>query len=110
MSEVNKALDQAELLVEMKGLEKSIVEKFDEVTKATEQANEEIKALGEAKSETIGKLESLSKQYDELYDRVQTVEQKGAAVSESDKAFDLGAEFVKSDAFKAMQEGSTGRA
>ena len=110
MSDVNKALDQAEILVELKGLEKNIVEKFDEVQKATEQANAEIKVLGEAKAETVGKLEELSKQYDELYERVQTVEQKGAAVSESRDVYNLGAEFVKSDAFKAMQEGNTGRA
>ena len=110
MSEVNKALDAAELVVELKGLEKNIVEKFDEVQKATEQANEEIKALGEAKTETVSKMEALAKQYDELYDRVQTVEQKGAAVTEADKAFDLGAEFIKSEAFEAMKSGSTGRA
>lgn len=29
MSEVNKALDQAELIVEIKAVEKKIVEKFD---------------------------------------------------------------------------------
>ena len=110
MSEETKALDQAEILVELKGLEKNIVEKFDEVQKATEQANAEIKELGEAKAETVARIEAIGKQYDELYDRVQTVEQKGAAVSEASQAYNLGEEFVKSDAFKAMADGSAGRA
>jgi HK97 family phage major capsid protein len=110
MSDVNQALDQAEILVELKGLEKNIVDKFDEVQKATEQANEEIKALGEAKTETVGKLEELGKQYDELYERVQTVEQKGATLSETESAMNLGDQFVQCDAFKAMQEGASGRA
>lgn len=110
MSEVNKALDQAELIVEIKALEKNIVGKFDEIQKATEQANAEIKELGEVKVETKAKLEAISKQYDDLYNRVQAVEQKGAITSQSQGPYNLGEEFVKSDAYKALQSGSTGRA
>jgi len=109
-TETNKALDQAELVVEIKALEKNIVSKFDEIQKATEQANAEIKELGEVKVETKAKLEAISKQYDELYNRVQAVEQKGAFVTQESSAYNLGEEFVKSAAFAAMQSGSTGRA
>jgi len=109
-TEINKALDQAELVVEIKALEKNIVGKFDEIQKATDQANVELKELGEVKVETKAKLEAISKQYDELYNRVQAVEQKGAFVTQESSAYNLGEEFVKSAAFTAMQSGSTGRA
>ena len=110
MTSVNNALDQAELIVEIKAIEKNIVGKFDEIQKATDQANAELKALGEVKIETKAQLEALAKQYDELYNRVQVVEQKGAITTQQDQAYNLGEEFIKSDAFVAMQSGSTGRA
>ncbi len=110
MSEVNKALDQAELIVEIKAIEKNIVGKFDEIQKATDQANAELKALGEVKIETKAQLEALAKQYDELYNRVQVVEQKGAITTQQDQAYNLGEDFIKSDAFQAMKAGTTGRA
>lgn len=110
MTTVNNALDQAELIVEIKAIEKNIVGKFDEIQKATDQANAELKALGEVKIETKAQLEVLAKQYDELYNRVQVVEQKGAITTQQDQAYNLGEEFIKSDAFVAMQSGSTGRA
>lgn len=110
MTEANKALDNAENIVDLKAVEASLGAKFDEITKAYEQANGEIKELGEAKTETKGKLDALTKQYDELYDRLQTVEQKGAAVSSADEAKSLGEEFVESEAFKSMAEGRSSRA
>lgn len=110
MTEANKALENAENLVDLKAVEASLGGKFDEITKAYEQANGEIKELGEAKAETKGKLEALTKQYDELYDRLQTVEQKGAAVSSADEVKSLGDEFVDSEAFKSMAEGRSSRA
>lgn len=110
MSTENERLDSVELVKEVKDLEGMIVKKFDEIQKATEQANGELKELNEVKAETRGKLDELAKQYDDLYNRVQAVEQKGASVSDADRPYNLGAEFVKSDAFKAMREGSTGRA
>lgn len=110
MSEVNKALDQAELIVEIKAIEKNIVKKFDDIQAATAQANAELKELGEVKIETKAKLEALAGQYDELYNRVQAVEQKGAITTQQDSAYNLGEEFIKSDAFQAMQSGVAGRA
>jgi HK97 family phage major capsid protein len=110
MSTVNNALDQAELIVEIKAIEKNIVGKFDEIQKATDQANAELKALGEVKIETKAQLEALAKQYDELYNRVQVVEQKGAITTQQSDAYDLGEDFIKCDAFQAMKAGTTGRA
>jgi uncharacterized protein involved in exopolysaccharide biosynthesis len=65
MTEANKALDAAETLVDLKAVEASLAKKFEEISKAYEQANGEIKNLGEAKSETTGKIEALTKQYDD---------------------------------------------
>lgn len=110
MTEVNKALDQAELIVEIKAVEKKIVEKFDEIEKATKQANTELKELGEVKVETKAKLDAMAKQYDDLYNRVQAVEQKGAITTQKDDYYNLGEEFIKSDAFQSMVSGATGRA
>ena len=99
-----KTIDQAELVLELKNLESGIVEKFDELKANGEQLRGEIKTLGEAKAESLAKHEALEKQYNELYDRVQTVEQKGITAHES-KAYNLGEEFVKHEQFLAMAEG-----
>ena len=103
MSEVN-GIDQAELVVEIKNLESSIVEKFDELKASGEQLTGEVNELGEAKAESIAKQEKLEKDYGELYDRMQELEQKGISGRE-EEPFDLGGEFVKSEGFLAMAEG-----
>jgi HK97 family phage major capsid protein len=104
-TETNKALDQAELIVEIKSLEKNIVGKIDALEATGKQMQGEILTLGEAKAETVAKAEALSKQYDELYDRVQAVEQKSVAAVEQSGGFNLGAEFVKSEAAQAVFAG-----
>lgn len=110
MSEENKNIDQAELVKEVKDLEGLIVEKFDAIEAATEKANGELAELKEVKAETKAEMEALTKQYDDLYERLQVVEQKGAALSETQADSNIGEEFIKSDAFKAMASGQTGRA
>lgn len=109
MSEQEK-FDSAELLVEIKGLEKNIVAKFDAIEKATEKANGELESLGKVSDETRGAMESLTKQYDELYDRLQTLEQKGATVSETEQEVNIAKAFMESDAFKDIKDGRTSRA
>lgn len=109
MSEQEK-FDSAELLVEIKGLEKNIVAKFDAIEKATEKANGELESLGKVSDETKGAMESLTKQYDELYDRLQTLEQKGATVSETEQEVNIAKSFMDSDAFKDIKDGRTSRA
>ena len=110
MTEANKTLDQVEIIKELKELDGKILSKFSEIEKTTEQANGELKSLGEVQTETKAKMEAFAKQYDELYDRLQVVEQKGVKASEADSVDSWGDAFVKTDAFKAMQTGSTGRA
>lgn len=105
MSEVNKALDQAELVLEIKAIEKNIVGKFDELESTGKQLKGEIESLGVASASTVAKAEELHKQYNELYDRLQVVEQKSAAHIESTSGFDLGQEFIKSEEIKSFLAG-----
>lgn len=105
MTTVNTAIDQAELVKELKGLEAGIVAKFDELKSNGETLKGQIRELGEAKADTLAKHEALEKQYNELYDRVQAVEQKGIKSHEESKGFDLGGAFVKHEQFLAMSEG-----
>ena len=106
MTEANKVLDAAENLVDLKAVEASLGSKFDEITKAYEQANGEIKELGATKQETVAKLEALTKSYDELYERMQTIEQKGSAVSQASAVKTFGQEFVESDSYKSLISGA----
>lgn len=110
MSTESKAMDNAELIVQIKGLEKDIVGKFDEIAKTTEQANGELKSLGEVSQDTKSKLEKMTEQYDSVYERLQAVEQKGAAISKAEGQESIAKQFMQSGAFKDFQEGRTGRA
>ena len=104
MTAVNTAIDQAELVKELKGLEAGIVAKFDELKSNGETLKGQIRELGEAKADTLAKHEALEKQYNELYDRVQAVEQKGIKSHEESKGFDLGGAFVKHEQTEGHQE------
>lgn len=108
MSEQQK-LDSMENVVELKNIEKLIVDKFDKIDANYKSANQQILEIGKVNEATKGEIEKLTKEYDELFERLQTVEQKNASVSEAED-YNLGAEFIKSDAFKDFAEGRTGRA
>jgi len=110
MSNVNAQLDQVEIIKELKDLDGKILSKFSEIEKATAQANGELKTMGEVQAETKAKMEAFAKQYDELYDRLQVVEQKGVVSSQSTQPESVGEQFAKSDSFLAMKEGKQGRA
>jgi HK97 family phage major capsid protein len=110
MTTVNQALDQVEIIKELKDLDGKILSKFSDIEKTYAQANSELKTLGQVQAETAGKMEAITKQYNDLYDRLQVVEQKGARISEANTPESLGDQFIKSDAFKAMQAGQYGRA
>jgi len=110
MTDVNKSLDSMENVVELKNIESLIVKKFDEINRNYESANEQVKQLGEVNAETRGKLDELKGEYDGLFDRMQTLEQKGAATVEATETKNLGQEFMKSDAFMDLKNGRTGRA
>lgn len=102
--------EQLENVVDLKTLEGVIVKKFDELSETSKRAQAEIAEIGKANSETIGKMEALSKEYNDLYDRVQRVEQKGVVAAENSIGIDIGAEFIKSEQFQAMQQGRQGSA
>ena len=110
MSTENMKVDQIEIIKELKDLDTKIVGKFTEIEKTYEQANGELKSIGEVQAETRSKMEAITKQYDELYDRLRVVEQKGVRSQETHQADNLGNQFIKSEGFKAMQEGRQGRA
>lgn len=102
----NMTPDQADNFKHLKELEGVIVSKFDDLQKAYETVQGQVKESGEAQTEQKNAIEKLTEEYNALYDRVQQVEQKGAHLAENARdGFDLGAEFIKSEQFKALQEG-----
>jgi len=101
----NEQLDQAENLVDLKEVEAAIVLKFDELNATHKQAQGEVKELGDAHTETVSKLEALNKDYSELYDRVQSIEQKGIKAIENSAGFDIGAEFAAFEGVESMRNG-----
>lgn len=102
--------DDMQNVVDIKGVESLIVEKFDKLEGQYKSANEQLKTIGEVGENTKSEIDKLSKEYDGLFDRLQTLEQKGASNSSADNSYNVGAEFVKSEAYKDLSEGRTGRA
>lgn len=105
----NENLDVKENIVDIKNVEKLIVEKFDKIEEQYKSANEQMLEIGKVNESTKGEIEKLTKEYDGLFERLQTLEQKGASTTEA-KSYDLGGEFLKSDAFKDFSSGRTSRA
>jgi HK97 family phage major capsid protein len=110
MSDENRRLDQAEALVDLKAVEAVLVKRFDEITEITKRADAERAELGAAQADTMGRLESISKEYNTLFDRVQQLEQKRARFEQDGGAQDIGKMFADFDGVKAMTEGRAGRA
>ncbi len=103
--ESNTSDESAELILEVKKVEETISKKFGEVKDVTEKINNEIKEAGKVQIETKAELEKLNGDYSELFDRVQGLEQKGVAQAVNDALYNPGAEFIKSEQYKALQEG-----
>ncbi len=106
----NQIGDAADSLLAIKQVEALIVTKFDEITAVYEKANGEIAQLGVVNINTLGAIEKLRTDYDDLFDRLQAVEQKDAHVIQAVGGVDIGKQFIDSDAFKALAEGSASRA
>jgi HK97 family phage major capsid protein len=96
--------DRADLVVELKALEKTVVEKFDELAETGAQLDGEVKTLGEAKAETLAKFEAIATQYDEVCDRVQNLEQKGVT-SFDDAPQSAGEMFAADESVRNFCEG-----
>ena len=76
------------------------------IQKSSEEAQSNTK-LGRENSEVM---KSLNAKCAELQERMLEVEQKGKAKGEAQPKLSAGESFVKSDAFLAMKQGSTGKA
>lgn len=77
----------------------------------SEKADGEMKSLGKVSADTKAALESIGTQQREFADRLSALEQKGALRPEGEKAEDgWGAQFVKSDSYKAFQSGAQQKA
>jgi len=109
MTTENEILDQKQSIVDMKAVEALIVSKFDEISASYDKLNTEVKSVGEASVGTAAEIKKHKEDYDALFDRLQTLEQKGAAVSVSDSPIDVGSDFIASEAFKSIKAGSAGR-
>lgn len=108
MSEANEKLDAAELLVQVKAVETLVVEKFDQIKTNSDELKQELGVLGEARTETVAKHEKLASDYNQLFDRLQVLEQKGIDLNLNQPANEtLGAKFIDSDAFSALQKDGT---
>lgn len=77
----------------------------------SEKADGEMKTLGKVSSDTKTALDSLGTQQREFADRLTSLEQKGVLRPEGEKADEgWGAQFTKSDSYKAFQSGATQKA
>lgn len=110
MSDDVKKGDELDAVIELKAMEARIVEKYDEVKDAVETAAGQIKENGDSTQEAKAAIEAVTKQYDELYDRMQEVEQNGVKGSDADEAFNIGKAFLEDEQFVAFKEGRSGRA
>ena len=102
--------DERENLVDLKAVEKSLETKFGELDETMEKMNSQIKESGEASTDIVAKAEKLSKDYDDLYDRIKEIEVKGIKLNEEANDTDIGSEFIKSDQYQALVEGRQGQA
>lgn len=109
--ESNLTEQEAKNLIDVKKVEAAFMGKMDELKSALETAEGQAKEAGSVATETKSAIDSISEKCIELGDRLQEIEQKGVKLdSSNDEIEDLGAQFIKSENFIAMQEGRTGRA
>lgn len=102
-------VNQAETLVEIGKIEKSISKKHNELLELVKKSNEESENAGSLAAETKSAIDGVSGELNELSERIQEIEQKGIQrIDQSEPAFDIGAEFVKSEQFEALQNGRQG--
>ena len=77
----------------------------------SEKADGEMKTIGKVSTDTKTALDNLGTQQREFADRLTSLEQKGVMRPEGEKAEDgWGAQFTKSDSYKAFQSGATQKA
>lgn len=101
-----KTLDAAELVVQVKALETLVGEKFDHMVEGANTLKAQMNEMGECRKDDIAKQEKMLADYNELFDRLQVLEQKGVDLA-APANMSLGNKFIEQDGFKAM--GDTGQ-
>lgn len=102
--------EATENLIDLKSVEKALMEKHAELKEFIEKANAEAKDAGSVAAETKSAIDGVSGKLNELSDRLMQIEQKGVKLAEADSHEDIGEQFIKSDNFQAMLEGKQARA
>lgn len=95
---------EAENFKAIKDIEGLIVTNMNEVKQTVETIEGQIKEAGSASKENTEKLSKMGEEYNELYDRVKELEQKGGKMAEETAAKTLGDQFVEGDSFKQAVE------
>lgn len=96
-------------------MSEAIIKAIDAVeaklTAMSEKADGELKTLGKVSADTKTAIDALGTQQRELADRLTQIEQKGAAQPEGEKSAETwGAQFTKSESYKAFQSGGAQKA
>lgn len=101
--ESNLPPGSAENIVDLKQVESLLLTKFDEINVSFEKANGDIETTGKLAVETKSEIEKLATDYNDLFDRVKDIEQKGINImSDDQKESSLGRKFIESDQYSAM--------
>lgn len=96
-------------------MSEAIIKAIDAVeaklTAMSEKADGELKTLGKVSADTKTAIDALGTQQRELADRLTQIEQKGTAQPEGEKSAETwGAQFTKSESYKAFQSGGAQKA
>lgn len=102
--------DDKKSLYDVKMIEKALIAKQDEFLEVIEKAGEEGKIAGEIAKETSAAVEALIAKMEEMTDRMVEIEQKGLRIDSLKVHETIGDQFIKTDQFKALANGSSGRA
>lgn len=81
-----------------------------EVKSFIQKSNEEAQSNTKLGRENSEKMKELNEKCAEIQERMLEIEQKSVSRNEAQPKFSAGEAFVKSDAFSAMKQGSTGKA
>ena len=102
--------EETQITLDIKKLQAAIVEKNEELKGMVIKANEEATAAGTVATETKAAIDGIAEKLNEMTDRVMEMEQNGVKIAGEEDYVDIGADFIKSEVFKDMQESRTGRA
>lgn len=91
---------------QLAALEAAMLKKHEDVEALLNKANAQIKESGEATAKVMAALDKAATQANEIGDRLFALEQQDATPAGGKPTDTIGAQFVASDAFKAVAQGS----